>query len=135
MVFIPPVNTVSHGSQMVFIPPVNTVSHGSQMVFIPPVNTVSHGSQTESLWERMQSLEVSVEPSTPPVNTVPHDMVVRWKACGKGGRAYSSVWNPLLHQSTQYHMTWWSDGKLVGKEAGLTAQCGTLYSTSQHSTT
>ena len=36
-----------------------------------------------------------------------------------------------------YHMVtwWWSDRKLVRTEAGLRAQCGTQYSTSQHSTT
>ena len=40
------------------------------------------------------------EPSFPPINTVPYgaQMENSW------GKRQGSVWNPLFHQSTQYHM-------------------------------
>ena len=44
------------------------------------------------------NVTASAEPSTPPVNTVPFGGFVRKR------RGKSSVLNPLLHQSTQYHL-------------------------------
>ena len=43
---------------------------------------------------------LSVEPSVPPASTLPHgaQMEKLW------GKRWGSVWNPLFHQSTQYHM-------------------------------
>ena len=32
-----------------------------------------------------------------------------------------------LYSTSQHSTTWWSDGKLVRKEEGLRAQCGTLH--------
>ena len=75
-------------------------------------------------WDgKRRDLELSEEPSIAPVHTVPHGGQME-----RGG-TWSSVRNPLLHQSTQYHMA------VRWKEAGLGAQWGTLYCTSPHSTT
>ena len=53
----------------------------------------------------------------------------------KSGRVWRRV--PESDAGSLYHMVtwWWSDRKLVWTEAGLRAQCGTQYSTSQHGTT
>ena len=39
---------------------------------IPPIKTVSHGSQMEGLSGKGQGLELNVEPCVLPVNAVPH---------------------------------------------------------------
>ena len=39
---------------------------------IPPVNIVPHGDQIKSVLGKEQSLEISAEPCFAPVNTVPH---------------------------------------------------------------
>ena len=69
---------------------------------IPPVNTIPHCGQMEILWAKRRD----------PVfhQSTQYHTVVRWKSCGqRGGTPYST---------SQHNTTLWSDGNLVGKEAG-----------------
>ena len=104
---IPLINTAPHGLRAHRGTLYTTCQHCTTRTWSSSRNPLLHLSTLYHM-----DLELSAEPSIPPVNTVPH-----------GLRAQRSV------------NTRESDGKLVGKEAGLRAQRGTQYSTSQHTAT
>ena len=78
----------------------------------------------------LTELRATAEPSVPPVKTEYYHTVPRWKVYEERGGAYraESVCETLCHRSKESTSTWWADGKLVKKEAGLRAQHGTLCS-------
>ena len=131
---------------------------------IPSLNTVPHGNRRKACKERARPhFELNAEPSVPPINTVPRGSQMdslwkkRWGFRAQCKTFYSitqhgTTWKPTESLQGKSQSTFWarhgtlsstsqrsttrrSDGKLVRKEAGLTAQCKTFYSITQHSTT
>ena len=86
-------------------------------------------------WCKLQSSECWITLKTtciPLVNTVLHGG--QTNSLWGNRRGLESAWNPLFHQSTQYHRVVGRKTSDKTKHAGFRVQCRTLSSTSQHST-
>ena len=100
------------------VPPVNTVPPGGQrkklvMIKAGPrarcgtlCSTSQHGT---TWWSEEKTCDDKGGAQSSVWNPLFHQstryhMVVRWKTCDDRGRAQSSVWNPLFYQSARYHM-------------------------------